>query len=148
MAWRDPNPLANPFVDRVAISYSSNCGQSFVPSETVNSFSSAHAFPSLTVTDTGKAFVAWLDNRLDPRFGENYHTFVASGIPNPIKGDLNLDSLFSAVDIVLHLNATFAGQAFPAPYPTADLNCDGTLTPTDLIWELWLVFNGISPPCS
>ncbi|MGE5692406.1 MAG: dockerin type I domain-containing protein [Candidatus Zixiibacteriota bacterium] len=113
----------------------------------MDSFNSVHFFPSLAVNDSGKAFVAWLDSREDPWFGEDFRTLVAWGAPNSVKGDLNLDSLLTAVDVVLALNAVFLGQSFPASFETADVNCDGKLTPTDAVIELRLVFLNESPGC-
>lgn len=143
VAWRDP--VTN---DRISFSYSSNSGQSFVSSTNVNPFNSAHLFPSLAVNDSGKAFVAWLDDRRDPIFSENYHTFVARGLPRAVKGDLNLDSILTVVDAVMELNAVFLGQSFPAPLQNADVNCDGKLTAADAVLELNAVFLGNPFPCA
>jgi len=133
---------------RISFSYSTNSGQSFVPSMTVDSFSSAHAFPSLEVNGSGKAFAAWLDSREDPFYVEDFRTLVAWGGPNSVKGDLNLDSLLTAVDVVLELNAVFLGQPYPASFETADVNCDGELTPADTVLELNAVFLENRFPCS
>jgi hypothetical protein len=141
--WRDAG--AN---WRTSFTYSPNNGQSFLPTLRVSSFNSSQLFPSLTVNEDGKAFVAWLDNRTDPIFSENRHTFVARGIPQAVKGDLNLDGLITMIDMVMELNAVFLGQPFPAPFGAADGNCDGRLSPVDVVLLLNRYFRNIPFPCS
>lgn|GEM_PF-2026262 len=141
--WRDAGSNA-----RTSFTYSPNNGQSFLPTRRVSSFSSSQLFPSLTVNDSGKAFVAWLDNRIDPIFSSNRHTFVARGIPQVVKGDLNLDGIITMVDVVIELNAVFVGQSFPAPFETADGNCDGRLSPADMVLLLNRYYLSIPFPCS
>jgi hypothetical protein len=102
----------------------------------------------LTVNERGKAFVAWLDDRNDPVFGENLHTLVARGIPQLVKGDLNLDGIIAMVDVVMELNAVFVGQSFPAPFEVADGNCDERLSPVDVVLLLNRYYIGAPFPCS
>ena len=143
VVWRDAGPNW-----RTSFSYSPNNGQSFLPSKSVSSFNSSQLFPSLTINGSGKAFVAWLDNRVDPIFSENRHTFVTWGIPQTVKGDLNLDGIITMVDIVMELNAIFLAQPFPAPFHTADGNCDETLSAADMVWLLYRYYLNTPFPCS
>lgn len=46
-------------------------------------------------------------------------------MPRIALGDLNLDGRLSPVDVVLELNAVYLNQTPPAPFESADANCDG-----------------------
>ena len=99
-----------------------------------------HWGSSLAVNQEGKAFVVWSDNRYDPNFDEIIHFFVSRGVPNTVKGDLNLDGLVTLFDVVTELNAVFFGESFPAPIAAADINCDSKLTSTDMVMLLQMYY--------
>ncbi len=65
-----------------------------------------------------------------------------------LKGDVNIDAILTAADVVVLLNATFLGSPFPAPFCAADVNCDGILTAADVVIELNLVFLGTPVVCA
>lgn len=140
--------------DKVFFSYSLDSGQSFAPSVNVNANTTApnnpwRSMPSLAVNDAGKAFVAWLDGRYTNQIESIWLLFGATGkFVQLLKGDLNLDELLTATDVVLELNAVFSGQSFPAPFENADGNCSGDLSPTDVVLLLKAVFQSLSFPCS
>lgn len=153
VAWRELRiPDSSSFyTDHIFFSYSPNGGQSFSINLNVSPCESLGCFniwPSIAVNETGRAFVAWLDDRYDPTLMERWHVFGAGGSPTFVKGDLNLDSLLTPVDIVMELNAVFLGQPFPAPFEVADVNCDLSLTPTDVVLLLNATFLGNPFPCS
>ncbi|HXF48019.1 MAG TPA: sialidase family protein [Verrucomicrobiae bacterium] len=132
----------------VLFSYSADTGRTFAPSKQANSDTLTVAgSPSLALNEGGKAFVVWLDPRRDPLFGENWHPFVSVGYPFHLKGDLNLDWLLSATDVVTLINAVFLNLPFPAPFENADANCDGILRPADVVLELLAVFLYEPFPC-
>lgn len=152
LVWREIrfDPSISDYVDHIFFSYSPNNGLTFA--KNVSVFDSSSGFvavvePSLCVNENGQAFAAWLDDRYDPFFGERWHIFGAAGSPIVVKGDLNLDSLLSPVDVVMELNAVFLGQPFPAPFEAADGNCDGRLTPADVALHLNAIFLGRVFPC-
>ncbi len=137
-------------VDHVYFSYTANLGQSFARSAVVFE-SSGFVFvglPSICVNDKREVFVAWRDNRYDPSFQERWHMFGTSGVAMAPKGDLNLDSLLSTVDVVLELNAVFLNQPFPSPFEAADVNCDSELTAADVVLHLNATFLGEPFPCN
>jgi hypothetical protein len=103
------------------------------------------ALPSLSVNERGEIFVAWLDERYDPFFGEIEHIFGALGRIR--KGDLDLDGLLGPTDVVLELNAVFLGEPFPAPFEAGDVNCDSVISPSDIVLLLRATFNGDPFPC-
>jgi len=133
----------------IFFSYSSDTGRTFAANKQVNSDSAkTHTSPSLAVNEGGKAFVVWRDPRHDPFFGLNWHSFVAVGNPIYLKGDLNLDSILTAADVVTIMNAVFLDISFPAPFENADGNCDGMLRPVDIVLELKAVFLYEPFPCA
>jgi hypothetical protein len=152
VAWRASrtNPGSSS-ENHIYFSYSSNKGQSFAPSADVISVDtnfSLHTSPSLTVNGDGKVFAAWSDSRHDPLFQEIWHIFVATGAPNFIKGDLNLDGIHTSVDVVVEINAAFLGLSFPAPLESADLNCDSLISGADVVLLMNLTFLGAQLPCN
>lgn len=64
-----------------------------------------------------------------------------------LKGDVNIDAILTASDVVIELNAAFLGSPFPASFCAADVNCDGILTAADVVIELNLVFLGAAVVC-
>lgn len=64
----------------------------------------------------------------------------------PVKGDMNEDSLVTQVDIVLMLNCVFLGLGSCDPTYT-DVNCSGDLSAADVVLELNKVFLGTAFPC-
>jgi hypothetical protein len=58
-----------------------------------------------------------------------------------------LDGIVNLVDVVTELNAVFYGQAFPAPFEAADVNCDSILSPADVVLLLRAHFLGDPFPC-
>lgn len=156
VAWgaRHARPPDSTLIDDVFFSYSSDSGRSFKPYVRVNNdvqpnpeAITVHGNSSVAVNEQGKAFVAWVDDRYDPFFQENWLLFGAAGRNYLVKGDVNLDWLLSATDVVLEINAAFLGQSFPAPFGNADGNCDGLLTAADVVLELNAVFLGVAFPC-
>ena len=149
LSWRE-HLLTSSGMNRTDIffSYSTDTGRTFAQNIRANpdSFRS-HGWPSITVSDFGKVYIAWLDLRNDPVFQSNYHTFVVRGEPALVKGDLNLDGLLTIADVVMQLNAVFLSAPFPAPFENADVNCDGLLKPADVVLELWAVFLQEPFPC-
>jgi hypothetical protein len=138
------------YVGRTHFSYSTNRGQAFAKNGVVFE-SSGFVFvflPSICANEQRDIFVAWQDNRYDPSFQERWHLFGARGVAMAVKGDLNLDSLLSPVDLVLELNAVFLNQPFPAPFEAADVNCDSELTAADVVLHLNATFLGELFPCS
>lgn len=153
VAWSDGrvNPLDSNCLVNIFLSYSPDGGRSFV-TEVGKDTSAGGAYadphrPSLTVNEQGKAFVAWIDDRIDPWFQDYQYVFGATAVPHFIKGDLNLDATLTAADVVLELNAVFSGGSFPASLETADVNCDAELTPADVVLHLNATFLGESFPC-
>ncbi|HXF49017.1 MAG TPA: SBBP repeat-containing protein [Verrucomicrobiae bacterium] len=63
------------------------------------------------------------------------------------KGDLNLDGVLTAADIVLVLGCTFSAEYPPATFTACDLNCDGKVTPADVVILLNMVFASTIAPC-
>lgn len=61
------------------------------------------------------------------------------------KGDMNGDVLYTAADVVLLLNCTFAG-AGSCDICFSDVNCDLLLTAADVVLELNKVFVGTNTP--
>lgn len=148
---REDSPFGK---QKIFFSYSSDSGQSFAPNLDVNSNTTDpnnryRILPGLAVNEAGKAFVAWLDGRFSNQIDAIYLPFGASGdFVNLLKGDLNLDEMLSAADVVLELNAAFLGQPYPAPFQNADGNCDGNLTAADVVLVLKAVFQNEPFPCS
>jgi len=64
-----------------------------------------------------------------------------------LPGDLNLDGILTAADVVLELNCVFLGVG-DCPLNLADLNCDNILTAADVVILMNDVFLGIPPPCT
>jgi len=156
VSWNENRPRSPNSIEvyDIFFSYSSDSGKTFKPSFRVTNdsfiFSDVpidHVAASIAVNDEGKAFVAWLDDRHDPFFEENWHIFGAVGSSRLIKGDVNLDWRLTAADAVTELNAVFLGEVFPAPFQNADGNCDGLLTAADVILLLNAIFLGIPFPC-
>ncbi len=146
MVWEADHPQPH-----IYFSYSPNQGQSFVPYVdviTVDTNRAVHNGGSISVSDRGRAFVVWADNRYDPTFQLNWHLFVTVGTPSAMKGDLNLDGMLSAVDVVLELNAVFLGQSYAAPFESGDGNCDGQLSAADAVLILNATFLGEPFPCT
>ncbi len=142
----DSNCVINAF-----LSYSPDGGHSFVTEARRDTTGASYAGPhqpSLAVNEKGKAFVAWIDVRLDPAQEIFQYVFGAAATPNFRKGDLNLDSLLTPADIVLELNAVFLGKSFPASFETADVNCDTVLSPADVVLHLKATFSGEPFPCN
>jgi hypothetical protein len=54
-------------------------------------------------------------------------------------GDLNRDCFLGVSDVVMELNCVFSGLG-NCPINITDTNCDGRLTPTDIIQLLYAVF--------
>ncbi len=144
----DSNCFINAF-----LSYSPDGGHSFVTevgrdTNSVGFYAAGPHRSSLAVNEVGKAFVAWIDGRLDPVQQIYQYIFGAGVIPHFIKGDLNLDAMLTPADVVLELNAVFLGKSFPASYETADVNCDTQLTPADVVLHLNATFMGEPFPCN
>ncbi|MCI0329346.1 MAG: hypothetical protein L0196_00110 [candidate division Zixibacteria bacterium] len=139
-------------VANIFFSYSLDTGKSFVPNVDANAADPNRPFrliPSLAVNETGKAFVCWVDDRYDPVFSEIYQIFGTTGkYIQLLKGDLNLDEMLSAADVVMLVNATFSRQHYPAPFQNADGNCDGKLSGADIVLLLYAVFANNPFPCS
>lgn len=150
IAWRESefDSSLGYAVYHISFSYSANKGQAFARSVSV--FDSTYIglnHPSLCLNEDGQAFVSWRDDRYDPSFGELWHVFGAAGSPIIVKGDLNLDSLLTAADVVMELNAVFLNQPFPAPFEAADVNCDSQLTTADVVLHLNATFLREPFPC-
>ena len=62
------------------------------------------------------------------------------------RGDLNGDLAINVSDVVLLSNCVFLPSG-TCPLCTADVNCDGSLSPLDVVLLLRKVFNGIALPC-
>lgn len=62
-----------------------------------------------------------------------------------LRGDLNGDNLFTAVDVTLEANCIFRGIG-TCPVCVTDLNCDGRVSPADVIFLIQKVFNGVPLP--
>jgi hypothetical protein len=149
-AFHQPSP-GGPLLDHIWFSYSRDSGKTFalfvdaVPDDTNNV---PHDGPSVWVSETEKAYVAWADTRWDPIFNENPHIFASVGKPQGIvKGDLNWDGSINITDVVLELNAVFYGDSFPAPRHRADSNCDWKLSPADVIILLYRWYWNTPFPC-
>jgi hypothetical protein len=151
VAWMRPD-ISGP--SKILFSYSFDSGQTFSPNIDVNANTTDpnnqfRQMPSLAINDAGKAFVAWSDGRYLGQVGDTWLLFGTSGkFIQLLKGDLNLDELLTAADVVMQLNAVFAGQSFPAPFRNADGNCSGNLSPADLVLLLNAVFQSVPFPCS
>jgi len=150
ISWRATHRRtpSGPELNHIWFSYSRDSGKSFVPfvDAAPDTNIAPHFRPSIWVNETEKAFVAWTDPRWDP-FWEDHHLFVSVGKPLLSKGDLNFDATINLVDIGLEINAVFLGQPFPAPFHRADGNCDGQLTPADMVILLNRWYRGIPFPC-
>lgn len=151
VAWRDWTPPSDSgYVSHIFFSYSLNGGQSFETTKDVNASDPAlfhHRNPTISVNESGKVFVGWMDIRYDPFIQERWHIFGAIGNPNFLKGDLNLDGLVNLVDITMELNAVFLGEPFPAPFEKADSNCDSLLDATDVVLFLNVFYLDMPFPC-
>jgi hypothetical protein len=65
-----------------------------------------------------------------------------------VAGDVNLDSVVTASDIISLVNFVFKGGAVPQPCEAnGDVNCSGSVTAADIIHEVNYVFKAGSPPC-
>ncbi len=150
VAWMRPDVLGP---SKILFSYTIDNGQSFAPNVDVNANTTDpnnqfRQMSSLAVNEEGKAFVAWSDGRYIGQVGDTWLLFGAPGeFVQLLKGDLNLDEVLTATDVVLELNAVFSGQTFPAPFRNADGNCSGNLTPTDVVLLLNAVFLNVPFPC-
>jgi hypothetical protein len=82
----------------------------------------------------------------DRNYIYDYITIKYSPLP-ALKGDLNLDGVLTAADVVLMLNFTFNGDPFPAAPTAGDLNCDGKISPADFVIMLQIFFLSAPPPC-
>lgn len=63
-----------------------------------------------------------------------------------LKGDLNGDGALALADIALQLNCVFL-QEGSCPARVADLNCDGYMSPADVVVLLLTFFASATPPC-
>jgi hypothetical protein len=63
-----------------------------------------------------------------------------------LRGDLNGDRLYNLIDITQQCNCILLGTGVCTP-SLSDLNCDGGLSPVDIILLLQKVFVSISLPC-
>jgi hypothetical protein len=150
IAWRESrfDTSFGGDVNHISFSNSSDRGRTFA--KNVSVFDSSNVsllWPGVSVNENGQIFAAWFDDRYDPLFQERWHIFGATGIPTIVKGDLNLDSLLTAVDVVLELNAVFLNQRFPAPVEAGDVNCDSELTAADVVLHLNATFLAEPLPC-
>ena len=64
-----------------------------------------------------------------------------------LRGDLNLDNLLTATDVVLELNKVFLDEPYPAPESLGDMNCDSQFTPVDAVVLLRVVYLAEQPGC-
>ncbi len=62
------------------------------------------------------------------------------------KGDLNADGNVTVFDVTLELNCAFLGEG-NCDLCFADVNCDGVLSPADVVWELIAVYLQWLFPC-
>ena len=78
-------------------------------------------------------------------------SIVVFGIDAPcataLIGDLNADGNVTVFDVTLELNCAFLGEG-DCNLCFADVNCDGILSPADVVWELLVVFAQYPFPCS
>ncbi len=63
-----------------------------------------------------------------------------------LRGDLNGDRIYNLVDITQQCNCIFSGTGVCTP-SLSDVNCDGGLTPVDVILLLRKVFSAMPFPC-
>ncbi|MGE5692580.1 MAG: hypothetical protein ACM3YF_02240 [Candidatus Zixiibacteriota bacterium] len=63
------------------------------------------------------------------------------------RGDVNMDNLLTAADVVLELNKVFLGEPYPAPEAVGDMNCDGAFTPADAVILLQVVYLELPSNC-
>jgi hypothetical protein len=83
--------------------------------------------------------------------GDYVYTFMKSyDLPCPIvvPGDVNVDGVLTAADIIVLVNYVF--KEGPDPRPCAangDVNCNGTVTSADIIYLLHPIFKGGPLPC-
>ncbi len=63
-----------------------------------------------------------------------------------IKGDLNGDGVLGLADVVLQLNCVFLREG-DCPPRIADLNCNGSISPADVVILLLIFFVSAPPPC-
>jgi hypothetical protein len=71
-----------------------------------------------------------------------------SDCPIVTTGDVNVDGVLNASDIIYLVNYVFKGG--PAPLPCAaagDVNCDGQVSSADIIRDVLYIFKGFDPPC-
>jgi len=70
-------------------------------------------------------------------------------VPPAPKGDLDWDLVITLSDVALILNCIFCAECSPPLVGAAacDLNCDGILSPSDVILELYAFFFGRPFPC-
>jgi hypothetical protein len=153
VAWDDGQiePNDSFCVANIFLSYSHDGGNSFVPTVPRDTSTASYNIvnrPSLAVNEEGKAFAAWIDDRLDPALQDYWYMYGATAIPHFVKGDLNLDGILTLADVVMELNAVFLGRPFPASFETADVNCDAVLTAADVVLHLNATFLGEPFPCS
>jgi hypothetical protein len=63
-----------------------------------------------------------------------------------LKGDLDGDGVLGLVDIVLELNCVFIGEG-DCPPRIADLNCNGSMSPADVVLLLFMFYLAAPLPC-
>jgi hypothetical protein len=77
----------------------------------------------------------------------NYDFIILEYSPVPIlKGDLDESGVLTLDDIVSLLNCIFLGSG-SCPPAFADVNCDASLSPADVVVLLLIFYTSVPPPC-
>ena len=78
--------------------------------------------------------------------GPGYALVFVSGCSSSIKGDLNGIEGLTPADVVLELNYVFSGTGTYNNCVT-DMDCNGLVTPSDVVHILRATFSGLPSPC-
>lgn len=101
---------------------------------------------AISIDQNGNIYVTGKSIGSSTPYDYDYATIKYSPLP-ALKGDLNLDGVLTMADVVLMLNFTFLGDAFPAAPTAGDLNCDGRISPADFVIMLRIFFLSAPAPC-
>jgi hypothetical protein len=76
-------------------------------------------------------------------------TFRVELCPVVITGDVNLDGVITAADVIYLVGFVFKSGPAPKPIPAAgDVDCDGIVNTSDIIRSVNYIFKGGPPPCN
>lgn len=83
-----------------------------------------------------------VSQNVDLSYGSVSGISLTLPIGGALRGDINQNGMYEPSDVVLLINGVFSDLGMVPDRAAADVNCDGSLTPTDVVVELLLVFTG------